>query len=109
LPQMATLTMWSPSAQMRLCPPRLLKKWVTCAGKSKNCIANSNSWLEPKNANVAKDAHNPFTSLVAIMPSFLWGQGKSLGKTHYQAKDDLLSDYLRAKLATLRIHAFMPI
>ena len=34
---------------------------------------------------------------------------KSLGKTLYQAKDDLLSDYLRAELATPRIHAFMPV
>jgi hypothetical protein len=32
-----------------------------------------------------------------------------LGKTLYQTKGDLLSDYLRAELATPRIHAFMPV
>ena len=33
----------------------------------------------------------------------------ALGKTLYQTKDDLLSDYLRAQLATPRIQAFMPL
>ncbi|HSO13570.1 MAG TPA: IS701 family transposase, partial [Anaerolineales bacterium] len=33
---------------------------------------------------------------------------KALGKTLYQTKDDLLSDYLRAELATPRIQAFLP-
>jgi adenine/guanine phosphoribosyltransferase-like PRPP-binding protein len=31
-----------------------------------------------------------------------------VGKTLYQTKDVLLSDYLRAELATPRIHAFLP-
>jgi len=35
-------------------------------------------------------------------------KAKSLGKTHYQTKEDLLSDYLRAELAAPRIQAFMP-
>ena len=35
-------------------------------------------------------------------------KAKSLGKTLYQTKGDLLSDYLRAELATPRIQAFMP-
>lgn len=34
---------------------------------------------------------------------------KALGKTLYQTKDDLFSDYLRAELADPRIHAFMPV
>jgi len=33
---------------------------------------------------------------------------KAHGKTLYQTKDDLLSDYLRAELATPRSHAFLP-
>jgi len=33
---------------------------------------------------------------------------KALGKTLYQTKDDLLSDYLRAELSAPRIQAFMP-
>ena len=33
---------------------------------------------------------------------------KSLGKTVYQAKHDLFSDYLRVELAEPHIHAFMP-
>jgi hypothetical protein len=35
-------------------------------------------------------------------------KAKSLGKTLYQTKDDLLSDYLRAELAAPQIQAFMP-
>jgi hypothetical protein len=35
-------------------------------------------------------------------------KARSLGKTLYQTKDDLLSDYLRAELAAPRIQAFMP-
>jgi hypothetical protein len=35
-------------------------------------------------------------------------KAKSLGKTLYQTKEDLLSDYLRAELAAPRIQAFMP-
>jgi hypothetical protein len=35
-------------------------------------------------------------------------KAKSLRKTLYQTKNDLLSDYLRAELATPRIQAFMP-
>jgi hypothetical protein len=35
-------------------------------------------------------------------------KAKSLGKTLYQTKDDLLSDYLRAELAAPRIQAFLP-
>jgi hypothetical protein len=35
-------------------------------------------------------------------------KAKELGKTRYQAKDDLFSDYLRAELASPRIHAFSP-
>lgn len=35
-------------------------------------------------------------------------KAKSLGKTLYQTKADLLSDYLRAELAAPRIQAFMP-
>jgi macrodomain Ter protein organizer (MatP/YcbG family) len=35
-------------------------------------------------------------------------KAKALGKTLYQTKDDLLSDYLRAELAASRIQAFMP-
>lgn len=35
-------------------------------------------------------------------------KAKVLGKTLYQIKGDLLSDYLRAELATPRIHAFLP-
>jgi hypothetical protein len=31
-----------------------------------------------------------------------------LGKTLYKIKSDLLSDYLRAELATPRIQAFLP-
>jgi len=34
---------------------------------------------------------------------------RTIGKTLYQTKDDLLSDYLRAELDTPRIHAFMPV
>ena len=34
---------------------------------------------------------------------------KFLGKTLYQTKEDLWSDYLRAKLAAPRIHVFMPL
>ena len=36
-------------------------------------------------------------------------KAKSLGKTLYQTKEDLLSDYLRAELAAPRIQAFMPV
>jgi hypothetical protein len=37
-------------------------------------------------------------------------KAKVLGKTLYRVKDDLLSDYLRAEVATLRrIHAFIPV
>ena len=36
-------------------------------------------------------------------------KAKTLGKTIYQTKDDLLSDYLRTELAEPRIHAFMPV
>ena len=36
-------------------------------------------------------------------------KAKVLGKTLYQTKHDLLSDYLRAELATPRINAFMPV
>ena len=36
-------------------------------------------------------------------------KAKALGKTLYQTKDDLLSDYPRAELAAPRIQAFMPI
>lgn len=35
-------------------------------------------------------------------------KAKLLGKTLYQTKDDLFSDYLRAELAAPRIQAFMP-
>ena len=35
-------------------------------------------------------------------------KAKTLDKTLYQIKDNLLSDYLRAELATPRIHAFIP-
>ncbi|MEW6405270.1 MAG: transposase [Chloroflexota bacterium] len=35
-------------------------------------------------------------------------KAKALGKTLYQTKDDLLSDYLRAELAAPRIQALMP-
>lgn len=35
-------------------------------------------------------------------------KAKLLGKTLYKIKGDLLSDYLRAELATPRIHAFLP-
>lgn len=35
-------------------------------------------------------------------------KAKLLGKTLYQTKDDLLSDYLRTELAAPRIQAFMP-
>ena len=35
-------------------------------------------------------------------------KAKVLGKTLYQTKDHLLSDYLRAELAAPRIHAFLP-
>ena len=35
-------------------------------------------------------------------------KAKVLGKTLYQTKDDLFSDYLRAELAAPRIQAFMP-
>ena len=36
-------------------------------------------------------------------------KAKALGKTLYQTKDDLWSDYLRAELAASRIQAFMPV
>ncbi len=36
-------------------------------------------------------------------------KAKVLGKTLYKIKGDLLSDYLRAELATPRIHAFLPL
>ena len=36
-------------------------------------------------------------------------KAKVLGKTLYQTKADLLSDYLRAELTTPRIHAFLPL
>jgi hypothetical protein len=35
-------------------------------------------------------------------------KAKQFGKTLYQTKNDLLSDYLRAELASPRIHAFSP-
>jgi hypothetical protein len=35
-------------------------------------------------------------------------RAKAFGKTLYQVKDDLFSDYLRAELAAPRIHAFSP-
>ena len=35
-------------------------------------------------------------------------KAKALGKTLYQTKDDLLSDYLRTELIASRIHAFLP-
>ena len=35
-------------------------------------------------------------------------KAKALGKTLYQTKDDLLSDYLRAELTSPRIQAFLP-
>jgi Transposase DDE domain len=35
-------------------------------------------------------------------------KAKELGKTRYQTKDDLFSDYLRAELASPRIHAYSP-
>jgi hypothetical protein len=34
-------------------------------------------------------------------------KAKTFGKTLYQTKNDLLSNYLQAELATPRIHAFM--
>jgi hypothetical protein len=36
-------------------------------------------------------------------------KAKVLGKTLYQIKEDLLSDYLRAELVTPRIHSFSPV
>jgi hypothetical protein len=36
-------------------------------------------------------------------------KAKVLGKTLYQTKSDLLSDYLRAELVTPRIRAFLPV
>jgi len=36
-------------------------------------------------------------------------KSKAFGKTLYQTKEDLLSDYLRAELAAPRIQAFMPV
>jgi len=36
-------------------------------------------------------------------------KAKTLGKTLYQTKDNLLSDYLRVELAAPRIQAFMPV
>ena len=35
-------------------------------------------------------------------------KANAIGKTLYQTKEDLLSDYLRAELAAPRIHAFSP-
>jgi len=36
-------------------------------------------------------------------------KAKVLEKTLYRTKGDLLSDYLRAELATPRIHDFLPV
>ena len=36
-------------------------------------------------------------------------KAKALGKTLYQTKDNLLSDYLRAELNSPRVQAFMPL
>ena len=36
-------------------------------------------------------------------------KAKALGKSLYKTKDDLLSDYLRAELATPQIQALMPV
>jgi hypothetical protein len=36
-------------------------------------------------------------------------KAKSLGKTLYKTKEDLLSDCLWVELAAPRIHAFMPL
>jgi hypothetical protein len=46
-----------------------------CAGKSKNYIVDSNSWLELKNANAARIAFSATTLLAGIMAFFEEGQG----------------------------------